>query len=89
MCVSRAAEIIYSLTLANIQKYNKPSDYPAGDNYKLLTEARRNLGLFQHHDAIAGTGKDWVVVDYGTRYRIEIYKYIWNQPISKIAKVKF
>lgn len=63
----RAAEVLYSLTLANIQKYGQPSDYPAGENYKLLTEARRNLGLFQHHDAIAGTGKDWVVVDYGTR----------------------
>uniref|UniRef100_A0A671S9U8 Alpha-mannosidase n=1 Tax=Sinocyclocheilus anshuiensis TaxID=1608454 RepID=A0A671S9U8_9TELE len=63
----RAAEVLYSLTLANIQKYGQPSDYPAVDNYKLLTEARRNLGLFQHHDAITGTGKDWVVVDYGTR----------------------
>lgn len=63
----RAAEVLYSLTLANIQKYGRPSEYPAVDNYKLLTEARRNLGLFQHHDAIAGTGKDWVVVDYGTR----------------------
>ncbi|KAK9974167.1 hypothetical protein ABG768_022273 [Culter alburnus] len=63
----RAAEVLYSLTLANIQKYSQPSDYPAVDNYKLLTEARRNLGLFQHHDAITGTGKDWVVVDYGTR----------------------
>ncbi|RXN17537.1 alpha-mannosidase 2 [Labeo rohita] len=63
----RAAEVLYSLTLANMQKYGQPKDYPEVDNYKLLTEARRNLGLFQHHDAIAGTGKDWVVVDYGTR----------------------
>uniref|UniRef100_A0A672KB95 mannosyl-oligosaccharide 1,3-1,6-alpha-mannosidase n=1 Tax=Sinocyclocheilus grahami TaxID=75366 RepID=A0A672KB95_SINGR len=63
----RVAEVLYSLTLANIQKYGQPNDYPAVDNYKLLTEARRNLGLFQHHDAITGTGKDWVVVDYGTR----------------------
>uniref|UniRef100_A0A673FYP0 Alpha-mannosidase n=1 Tax=Sinocyclocheilus rhinocerous TaxID=307959 RepID=A0A673FYP0_9TELE len=63
----RAAEVLYSLTLANIQKYGQPNDYPSVDNYKLLTEARRNLGLFQHHDAITGTGKDWVVVDYGTR----------------------
>uniref|UniRef100_A0A673XH27 mannosyl-oligosaccharide 1,3-1,6-alpha-mannosidase n=1 Tax=Salmo trutta TaxID=8032 RepID=A0A673XH27_SALTR len=63
----RAAEIIYSLTLANIRTSGKRNDFPAVENYRLLTEARRNLGLFQHHDAIAGTGKDFVVIDYGTR----------------------
>uniref|UniRef100_A0AAR2JZ81 Alpha-mannosidase n=1 Tax=Pygocentrus nattereri TaxID=42514 RepID=A0AAR2JZ81_PYGNA len=63
----RAAEILYSLAFASVQKFGKPNNYPAAENYKLLTAARRNLGLFQHHDAITGTGKDWVVVDYGTR----------------------
>uniref|UniRef100_A0A8C9WQM8 Alpha-mannosidase n=1 Tax=Scleropages formosus TaxID=113540 RepID=A0A8C9WQM8_SCLFO len=63
----RAAEILFSLALASVQKANKWNDFPSLENYKLLTEARRNLGLFQHHDAITGTGKDWVVVDYGTR----------------------
>lgn len=63
----RAAEILYSLALVSTRRFGRPSDYPAVENYKLLTGARRNLGLFQHHDAIAGTGKDWVVVDYGTR----------------------
>nr|XP_006627077.1 PREDICTED: alpha-mannosidase 2 [Lepisosteus oculatus]XP_015193543.1 PREDICTED: alpha-mannosidase 2 [Lepisosteus oculatus] len=62
----RAAEILNSLALASVQKSGKLKDFPS-ENYKLLTEARRNLGLFQHHDAITGTGKDWVVVDYGTR----------------------
>ncbi|XP_065517504.1 alpha-mannosidase 2 isoform X7 [Lathamus discolor] len=63
----RAAEILYSLALVQASKYEKMSVFPSVDNYKLLTEARRNLGLFQHHDAITGTSKDWVVVDYGTR----------------------
>uniref|UniRef100_A0A8C9NUW4 mannosyl-oligosaccharide 1,3-1,6-alpha-mannosidase n=1 Tax=Serinus canaria TaxID=9135 RepID=A0A8C9NUW4_SERCA len=63
----RAAEILYSLALVQSSKFEKMSVFPSVDNYKLLTEARRNLGLFQHHDAITGTAKDWVVVDYGTR----------------------
>ncbi|XP_066567683.1 alpha-mannosidase 2 [Amia ocellicauda] len=63
----RAAEILYTFALADIQRSGKLNDFPSSESYKLLTEARRNLGLFQHHDAITGTGKDWVVVDYGTR----------------------
>lgn len=67
LCNSRAAEILYSLALVQSRKFEKMSVFPSVDNYKLLTEARRNVGLFQHHDAITGTAKDWVVVDYGTR----------------------
>ncbi|KAM4868807.1 alpha-mannosidase 2 [Urocitellus parryii] len=62
----RAAEIIYYFAQTQAQKY-KINKFLLSTYYTALTEARRNLGLFQHHDAITGTAKDWVVVDYGTR----------------------
>ncbi|XP_056146607.1 alpha-mannosidase 2 isoform X2 [Lampris incognitus] len=69
----RAAEILYSLTLAEMRRAEAGGvsgyrgDFPAGEAYQLLIVARRNLGLFQHHDAVTGTSKDWVVMDYGKR----------------------
>uniref|UniRef100_A0A8B9TDH4 Alpha-mannosidase n=1 Tax=Anas platyrhynchos TaxID=8839 RepID=A0A8B9TDH4_ANAPL len=62
----RGAEILYSLALAHARRAGADSHYPLSD-YALLTNARRNLGLFQHHDAITGTAKEAVVVDYGVR----------------------
>nr|XP_020039212.1 alpha-mannosidase 2 [Castor canadensis] len=62
----RAAEILYYFALKQAQKY-KINAFLSPTHYMGLTEARRNLGLFQHHDGITGTAKDWVVVDYGTR----------------------
>ncbi|XP_029025296.1 alpha-mannosidase 2 isoform X2 [Betta splendens] len=67
----RASEILFSLTLAEMRRFHGngrlSADFPAREHFGLLTEGRRNLGLFQHHDAVTGTGRDPVVVDYGTR----------------------
>ncbi|XP_053220278.1 alpha-mannosidase 2x isoform X1 [Podarcis raffonei] len=62
----RGAEILYSLALSHARHAGMDSKYPLSD-YAMLTDARRNLGLFQHHDAITGTAKEAVVVDYGVR----------------------
>uniref|UniRef100_A0AAQ5YE10 Alpha-mannosidase n=1 Tax=Amphiprion ocellaris TaxID=80972 RepID=A0AAQ5YE10_AMPOC len=67
----RATEILFSLTLAEMRRFGadgRPdARFPARDHFRRLTVGRRNLGLFQHHDAVTGTGRDPVVVDYGTR----------------------
>uniref|UniRef100_A0A673BX40 Alpha-mannosidase n=1 Tax=Sphaeramia orbicularis TaxID=375764 RepID=A0A673BX40_9TELE len=62
----RGAEILYSLAVANARHAGMEGRYPVSD-YALLVDARRSVGLFQHHDAITGTAKENVVIDYGTR----------------------
>lgn len=53
----RSSEILFSISHLT----NSNED---GELFTKLIEARRNLGLFQHHDAITGTSKKRVVVDY-------------------------
>uniref|UniRef100_A0A668AME5 mannosyl-oligosaccharide 1,3-1,6-alpha-mannosidase n=1 Tax=Myripristis murdjan TaxID=586833 RepID=A0A668AME5_9TELE len=61
----RGAEILYSLAVANARHAGMEGRYPVSD-YALLVDARRSVGLFQHHDGITGTAKENVVTDYGT-----------------------
>ena len=67
LCVlPRGAEILFSLAVAHTRHVGMEGRYPTSD-YTLLADARRTVALFQHHDAITGTAKENVVIDYGTR----------------------
>lgn len=67
----RATEILFSLTLAEMRRFHGDGrlapDFPAQEHFQRLVTGRRSLALFQHHDAVTGTARDPVVVDYGTR----------------------
>lgn len=89
LCV-RATEILYSLTLAEVRRQDaagRPASlstsFPARQHFERLTEARRSLALFQHHDGITGTARDHVVIDYGTRWAAPIAPlYFWPRFIK-------
>ncbi|CAH1791394.1 unnamed protein product [Owenia fusiformis] len=59
----RSAEILNVLAVAYASKTNTP--FPALEyNMESLQAAHRGLGLFQHHDAITGTEKNYVAHEY-------------------------
>ncbi|VDP98943.1 unnamed protein product [Trichobilharzia regenti] len=65
----RTAEILYTYARQSVgRKQNIVQLLPLISSlYENLTTVRRNLGLFQHHDAITGTAKPEVVLDYSNK----------------------
>jgi alpha-mannosidase II len=62
----RAGEILYSLAVASANRHQVVK-FPASSLLSRCTSARRNLALFQHHDGITGTARDFVVANYGDK----------------------
>lgn len=64
----RCAEILFTVALNHARQHHNSNALRIYEkNYEKMIIARRNLGLFQHHDAITGTSKALVMRDYGSR----------------------
>ncbi|CAF2687357.1 unnamed protein product [Rotaria sp. Silwood2] len=68
----RATEILFSLAHAQVLEGKIVSYFPKDDLFTKLIIARRNLGIFQHHDGITGTARDHIVIDFGQKLRTVI-----------------
>lgn len=62
----RAAEVIFTLALT-YSRQAAITAFPREKLMEMMVSSRRSLGLYQHHDGITGTAKDFVVIDYGER----------------------
>lgn len=64
----RAAEILFTIAYNTARQLHHDDAIKIYEkNYEQIIHARRNLGLFQHHDAITGTSKAAVMRDYAMR----------------------
>ncbi|XP_058812600.1 alpha-mannosidase 2 [Topomyia yanbarensis] len=64
----RSLEIMFTLAFNRARQAGNSNAFKIYEkNYEKIILARRNLGLFQHHDAITGTSKGNVMRDYGLR----------------------
>lgn len=59
----RCAEILFTVALNQARQHHNANALRVYEkNYEKMIIARRNLGLFQHHDAITGTSKALVCI---------------------------
>lgn len=82
----RTSEILFTF-VSNYVKQTNALNLDISDKrlekwYEQLVNARRNLGLFQHHDAITGTSKANVMYDYGTKLFTSLYHCIRLQEVA-------